>query len=366
MKENPKLYIHASNVVGFGARTVAYSLLTAMVEDVKNKDLSIVLHLPDVPFWREHSPKEKNWEVVYETRPRQKIQRILGRSIDCLFTPAWLNNARFLVVLGDIPIRFKGKQIVLVHNPHLSTSRSSEKFKLDFFIFLRFIFRFNIHYVDCFIMQSDVIRSDFSLSYPFIANRIKSIPMPVPEWIKGIKKIPNTDNSIFRMVYPANDYLHKNHALIAKIHDTRTLSSDFIELKITLTQQEFLKLTLLEKLNSSWILFVGSLDNEQMKQCYLTSDALFFPSLKESYGFPLVEAMSLDLFIICADLPYARWMCGDQAIYFDPTCPHSALKAVDECLNRRNNGWKPNWESALSKIPIDWVQYSKEFLAQMK
>jgi glycosyltransferase involved in cell wall biosynthesis len=365
LKDRTKLYIHASNVVGFGARTVAESLLHAMANDLERKDVSILLHLPDLPFWRENSPKADNWEVVFEPRPSGKIQRLWGRTIECLLTPAWLKNSSSLVVLGDIPIRFKGKQLVLVHNTHLISSRRSEKFKLDFFLLLRLIFRFNMRYVDRFVVQSEVVSSELALSYPPIANRIKSIPMPVPEWLKGIETVPNKDSSVFRMVYPANDYLHKNHSLIAKMNEIRPSTFDAMELKLTVTEQEFLKLTLPVKLTFSWILFEGSLDKEQMKQHYLTSDALFFPSLKESYGFPLVEAMSLGLYIICADLPYSRWMCGDQAIYFNPTDPHSALEAVDECVTRRNNEWKPDWKDALSKIPLDWVQYATEFLDQM-
>lgn len=365
MKDRTMLYIHASNVVGIGARTAAQSLLNAISNNPNCKNFSIFLHLPDVPFWRENSPKERNWEIVFEPRPSRKIQRLGGRAFECLFTPTWLKKANSLVVLGDIPIRFKGKQLVLVHNTHIVTSRRSGKLKLNFFLISRLIFKFNMRYVDRFIVQSEVVRSELALNYPPIANRIKSIPMPVPEWLNGIETPLNIHSKVFRMFYPANDYLHKNHSLIAKMNEIRPSTFDFMELKLTITEQEFLKLTLPVNSTFSWILFNGLLDSKQMKKHYLTSDALFFPSLEESYGFPLVEAMSLGLYIISADLPYARWMCGDQAIYFNPTDPHSALEAIDECINRRNNGWKPIWNDALSKIPLDWAQYASKFLDQL-
>ena len=42
------------------------------------------------------------------------------------------------------------------------------------------------------------------------------------------------------------------------------------------------------------------------------------PSLVETVGLPLLEAMSLNVPVLAADRPYAHDICEDAAVYFDP------------------------------------------------
>jgi glycosyltransferase involved in cell wall biosynthesis len=79
-----------------------------------------------------------------------------------------------------------------------------------------------------------------------------------------------------------------------------------------------------------------------------------FLSLSESLGFPLVEAMWIGLPIICPDLPYARVLCGDEAIYFDPEKISSLQAAVLELDGRLKAGWWPDWREAMKAVPPSW------------
>ena len=87
-----------------------------------------------------------------------------------------------------------------------------------------------------------------------------------------------------------------------------------------------------------------------------------FLSLAESFGFPLVEAMWIGLPIICPDLPYARTLCGEQAIYFDPNNVDSLHVAIGQLTKRRNLGWWPDWSINLKKIPRDWEKVADAML----
>ena len=95
---------------------------------------------------------------------------------------------------------------------------------------------------------------------------------------------------------------------------------------------------------------------------YSRVDALFFPSVAESYGSPLVEAMVTGLPVVCSDLPFARWMCGDEGIYFDPHDQKSASAALAELSHRLESGWRPDWRKALGKLPRDWDAVGEAFL----
>jgi glycosyltransferase involved in cell wall biosynthesis len=64
---------------------------------------------------------------------------------------------------------------------------------------------------------------------------------------------------------------------------------------------------------------LGYLDESALAAAYGAADVLVFPSLVESAGLPLIEAMSLGLPVVAADRPYAHEICGDGALYFAPT-----------------------------------------------
>jgi glycosyltransferase involved in cell wall biosynthesis len=61
------------------------------------------------------------------------------------------------------------------------------------------------------------------------------------------------------------------------------------------------------------VLAVSALD-----QLYDRADIFVYPSIVESFGHPLLEAMAAGLPIVAADVPVNRELCGDAAAYFSP------------------------------------------------
>lgn len=74
----------------------------------------------------------------------------------------------------------------------------------------------------------------------------------------------------------------------------------------------------------------GPLDRKQTQSLYLDSDIFVFPSLVESFGFPMVEAMSFGVPVVAADTPVNREICGDAALYFSPLEAEDLAKQVSE------------------------------------
>lgn len=67
-----------------------------------------------------------------------------------------------------------------------------------------------------------------------------------------------------------------------------------------------------------FVKFTGPVPYENIPKLYTESDLFVFPSLAESFGHPLVEAMASGLPIIASDIPICREICGDAALYFSP------------------------------------------------
>jgi len=66
------------------------------------------------------------------------------------------------------------------------------------------------------------------------------------------------------------------------------------------------------------ILNVGPLKQQDLSGYYQHCDALFLPTLLESFSGAYLEAMQFGCPILTSDLDFARHICGDAAMYFDP------------------------------------------------
>jgi glycosyltransferase involved in cell wall biosynthesis len=62
----------------------------------------------------------------------------------------------------------------------------------------------------------------------------------------------------------------------------------------------------------------GVLTGTTLDQLYGQADIFVYPSVIESFGHPLLEAMAAGLPVLAADVPINRELCGDAALYFSP------------------------------------------------
>lgn len=71
---------------------------------------------------------------------------------------------------------------------------------------------------------------------------------------------------------------------------------------------------------SDRVLFVSAetnVTNEDVQSLYLMADALLYPSKKEGFGLPLIEALSSRLPIFCSDITIHREVMSNLAYYLD-------------------------------------------------
>ena len=97
----------------------------------------------------------------------------------------------------------------------------------------------------------------------------------------------------------------------------------------TVTHKEDANLARRKDIVSS-VEFVGPLGKGEVEEQYRRAHIFVFPSLTESFGHPMAEAMAHGLPIVAADTPINREMCGDAAVYFSPLEPDDLARAI--CL----------------------------------
>ena len=249
----------------------------------------------------------------------------------------------------------------MFHQPNLISPLVDKNAGISFkFKIARLLFRYNLKFVKKMVVQTSVMQQHLEQSYPELIDRIVVIPQPAPqsEYLsaKTVHDKTHFDSQTkLTLFYPAAGYPHKNHQIFNGMEKNPEATRLIKEICITLEQSEVQHFP-------PWINNLGRLSLQQCGEYYQNVDALFFPSLTESYGLPLIEAMVCGLPIVCADLPYAHCVCGEQAIYFDPEDPDSALAALNLLCEKLALGWQPDWSSQLSKLPESWNDVVLQFL----
>lgn len=344
--------IHATNIIGAGATQLFNSLYPELVASGR-------VHKAYVSSEVEHTARLASADCAIEVvRADRQLPKAISRFLECTILAKRFRGEGALLVLGDIPLRRIAPQVVLVHSSHMLKVGRAIPWSDWRYLVSRTVFSANARYVTAFIVQSEVMRVNLEDSYPALRGRVHVIPQPPPEWVLRSEK-PEVRHSFsggLNLFYPAVGYPHKNHALLRQLKWNPALNAALKQITLTLSSDEQ------PGLYHKRVRFVGHLKQMEMIQNYNDADALLFLSKKESYGFPLLEAMWLGLPIICPDLPYARWMCGPNAIYFNPDCSESLSAATIELHNRLSAGWRPNWTDALTKVPVNWTDCAQKFL----
>ncbi len=351
-----KYVIHASNIHGIGAIQVVESIIKA-IQRIDSKR-SYICYCPQSLL----NNLQHNAENFDFRSYRRYLPNVVSRFCESVFSPIFFERTNGFIVLGDIPLRIRAKQIVLVHQPNLLSPAvnpfTTKSFK---YCVLRKIFALNVKYATHFVVQTNAMAEALIQSYPAMKGKVSVAPQPPPEWFdktqiksRGGRRIESGKRLV--LFYPAAYYPHKNHKIFSQMQPFENeLSKALDKIFLTVSKDEM-------GFEAPWVKTLGILPSSKVIEFYRKSDALIFPSLLESYGLPLVEAMAAGLPVLCSNLPYAKWLCEDQAIYFDPLNPESVIAAIVELHGRLQLGWSPDWSVALRKLPKSWDEVAAHFL----
>jgi len=81
---------------------------------------------------------------------------------------------------------------------------------------------------------------------------------------------------------------------------------------------------------------LGTVPRATVRLLLREAAALVMPSLAETLGLPLLEALDVGCPIAAADLSYARDVCEDAAVYFRAADPVSCAEACETLLSARS------------------------------
>jgi len=123
----------------------------------------------------------------------------------------------------------------------------------------------------------------------------------------------NPENAYF---YPSSGLPHKNHRLLFQAWELlHKVNNNKIPLYVTLNSEEFSAFS--KGLNSFQIINLGNISHKDVLERLRSVKYLIFPSLKESFGLPLIESTFCGNCILCSKSEVSSALVKD-AYFFDP------------------------------------------------
>lgn len=246
-----------------------------------------------------------------------------------LFSKKFSNALYF----GNLPPLVKSENsVVYFHNPYLLIDKK-ELLKTSFKFFLKYslqqiYIKYFIKNIDLVAVQNNLIKDEFIKKYKF--DKVKLLPF----FRLCDKNLYKNVNKIYDFCYVSLSYPHKNHENLLKACEI--LAKDGVSFSLALTIESHHKKLLntideINKLNTVKIINLGKLSKDDVNLLYAQSKCLIFPSIKETFGLSLIEAINMDLDIISSNLPYV-YESVKPSLVFNPYDEKDISNAIKKYL----------------------------------
>lgn len=148
-----------------------------------------------------------------------------------------------------------------------------------------------------------------------ISNTLNEIYNQPEKWTYRAK-LPPREPGELRLVTVSANHLFKNLRIINEvINQVRILRPNLnIRFILTMHRREFKNLGT----NRRYVHFTNRLNVNECPFLYSQCDFMFLPTLLECFSASYPEAMKMGLPILTSDLGFAKEVCRDAALYFDP------------------------------------------------
>jgi len=112
------------------------------------------------------------------------------------------------------------------------------------------------------------------------------------------------------------------------------------------------------------VIFTGRIPQDEIKVFYKNCDIMVYPSLCESFGFSMIEAMGYGLPIVAADTPINKEICKEAALYYSPSDPSDAAKKILKSFDKAvRDNLINEAKKRVTSYDWSWERYTKQFIS---
>ncbi|MGH9359497.1 MAG: glycosyltransferase, partial [Terriglobia bacterium] len=186
------------------------------------------------------------------------------------------------------------------------------------------------------VVQTAIMRERLLSLQPFDPEKISVITNPLDCADSGLKAVVRSDRESrpFTFLCLTRYYAHKNLEILPealKLVLART--SQQVRCLITISANQHPRARkLLDRIKREGLSHVltnmGPVPNCRLAHTFASADALVLPTLLESHTRTYSEAMKWGLPVLTSGRDFARGLCGEAALYFDPLDPESVANAM--------------------------------------
>lgn len=279
-------------------------------------------------------------KVIYHDQKRGKYRRLM---FDLFQLPRIVSLFQADVVwgLGNLGLPFRHPfQAILFHKPQFVYPEKNNPFETISNKmanrFLKFCIRQSLPFTDLVFCQTEVMRQRFSVAFNF-NGPIELCPNAVSEHVleedNVVPECFSRSNHAFKLFVLTRYYAHKNLELIVNAFKLYRQELDGVCCLFTVSEGDHPRaLAFLESIRKygleNQLINVGPLSQSTLSNYYYASDALLLPTLLESFSGTYLEAMRFGRPVLTSDLDFARGICANSALYFDPWSPESLKNAI--------------------------------------
>ncbi|MGC9110158.1 MAG: glycosyltransferase family 4 protein [Caldimicrobium sp.] len=300
-----------------GVQRVGWELAKRLIY----KDSIFKIICPSKKYWL------KDWSYgSFETIGTQK--GILWEQIELL---SYLRKkGSFLINPGNTAPLFYDKNIIINHG--LSWKRVPQAFSLKFRLWYDFLIPKVLKKALLVFVVSEFCKNELMEVYKVSKEKIRVLYPGISEIFKPL----NLNKKDF-ILYVGNLQPYKNLKNLMKGFKILRSWGFNLELWIVGIKDErvFKKedYSFVDQKLKSFIKFLGFKEDKELVELYNQALCLVLPSLYETFGFPVVEAMACGCPVVISDIPAFREIAKEVALYINPHNPEEIAYAIKEIID---------------------------------
>lgn len=218
-------------------------------------------------------------------------------------------------------------------------------------------------------VQTEVMKTRFCHRFDLQADRVKIIPNAAIRQVveDGDIRQPFKGEKPYRFLFLSKWYAHKNFECLiplAKIIRDQNLP---VQISLTLEKTESAGaqalLQEIEQSDLSTIIHnIGNLFLKEVGKTILAHDAVFLPSLMESYSGVYSEALLYERPIFTSNYDFATTLLDNAAFYFDPLKPEHIAEVIAHAIKHPELMEEKQMHARnLAALMPDWDRIARDF-----
>jgi len=305
-------------------------LLDLLVENINSSSLNVQFLFDKRVMYKDLPKKFKNNPVFLTPVIKERLR----------FYKKNRNLYSLVFCFGNVPppIKLSVPTYTYLHNVLYLEKIAYENPLITIRNFLKKLYiRLHAKNTQFWIVQTELLKQKLSLKWGIPTFSILTIPFFSTNFIDCLSRPSDKalSNHSLIFLYVSNGYKHKNHLRLFSAFERFSIINRNAILQVTVSDEfEDLHAKITE-LNSRGVSIInlGILNKNELQRIYSRADIVLFPSLFESFGLGLIEAVQFGLPVIAANRDYVFEVIEPSAV-FDPLSVISIAEALEKCNHK--------------------------------